>query len=253
MIIIAGPCIIENYEILEQTVKILLDAIKDKEIDFYFKSSYAKDNRTKIENFHGYGPEMGINFLVTLKKEYGVKICTDFHSAQEIKDYGHKVDMIQIPAYLGQQTSILKAAALQNKKIHLKKPQFLSPNNIQQPVQKLLNMRVDPKDIIVSDRGTLFGYEQLIMDPRHIPIMKEFSSNVLFDITHPNKKYISRSNNNSFILGKTAMVSGADGLFFETHPDPMKALCDADTQLPLAMAERLINECYDLWKANVKY
>jgi 2-dehydro-3-deoxyphosphooctonate aldolase (KDO 8-P synthase) len=246
MIIIAGPCVIESYDILEEVCERLISNLPENST-FYFKSSYRKANRTNIQHYMGIGPEAGIDLLLKIKRQFNVKICTDFHSVEEIEEFGNLVDMVQIPAYLGQQTPMMYAAANTGKKIHLKKPQFLSPISMKDPIDKLKGLRVKSIDIIVSDRGTMFGYDQLMMDPRHYKILKENDISVLADITHPNKNYIRHDNQNAEILAKSAIVSGADGLFLETHPEPIKAMCDKQTQLPIITAIKIINKCYNLW------
>ncbi len=231
MIIVAGPCVIEDTEILDETAYTLKDIIDGAGIDFYFKASAVKDNRTSTKNYAGVGMEQGISMLLDIKKKYGLKITTDFHNEFDISRYGAWVDLIQIPAYLAQQTSLLVAASQMGKPIHIKKPQFLGPEEAAQPCNKLKELGFKDK-IILTDRGTMFGYNQTLFDPRHIPIMKKTGVSVLVDVTHPNKNY-PYDPYNSLILARSAIVSGADGIFFETHPRCDEAKCDGKTMIPL--------------------
>ena len=248
MILIAGPCVIESYAILEKTLNKILEAIDGLEIELFFKSSVLKDNRTKTNNFRSVDPNsffLGLRYLRDLGKEYKIKICTDFHEINQIQECGKFVDMIQIPAFLGRQVSLLEAAAKTKKVIHLKKPQFMSPQDIKIPVEILKN--ANAKRIIVTDRGTSFGYNDVMFDPRHIPIMKEVNEEILVDITHMNKNYPSwywRKLDFVKALGMSAIVSGANGLFMEVHPDLDKALCDKDTMITTKEFKKLIKTFY---------
>jgi 2-dehydro-3-deoxyphosphooctonate aldolase (KDO 8-P synthase) len=248
MILIAGPCVIENENVLEEAADYLTNAIEGKDIDFYFKASAVKDNRTKKENYSGVGMEKGVSMLLDIKRRWGVKITTDFHTDIDIMRYGGFVDLIQIPAYLAQQTSMIKAAAGMNKPIHIKKPQFLGPVEASQPVKKYRDFG-SKNDVILTDRGTMFGYNQTIFDPRHIPIMLDSGANyVLADVTHPNKNYPGDVFENIVVLAKSAIVAGASGIFIETHPNCNEALCDGKTMLPLEHIEGFLEEVYSLWR-----
>lgn len=253
MKLIAGPCVIESYDQLKETIEYLLEAIKDKKIDFYFKASCIKDNRTTIDNFSGVGMDEGISMLLKIKKEYGIKITTDFHNEVDIMRYGGFVDLIQIPAYLAQQTSLLVAASKMHKPIHIKKPQFLGPLEIYQPYKKLIDLGVK-EEIMLTDRGTMLGYDMVFMDPRHIPIMKDHGSTVLVDVTHPNKNYPDAEIGGgykdfySLILARTAIVSGADGIFLETHPNCREARCDTGTMIYSQEISKFIDDVYGLWE-----
>lgn len=238
MVIIAGPCVVEN---LEATLKGMLDVFNQHghPTEFYFKSSCVKDNRTRPANYRG-NFEENLEHLLEIKKKFHVEVCTDFHSVEQIEKYGEGVDLIQIPAFLARQNSILEAAATVRKKIHIKKPQHMSPQDTVIPMRFLTKM--NPSDIFITDRGTCFGYDKLIFDPRHIFIIKKFTNaKVLVDITHMNKNYspfISPSYIYSFSLGASAIVSGADGLFMEVSSNSLKASCDADTQMPLGVFKK---------------
>ena len=225
MILICGPCVIESYELLDEVMYRLIEI--NKHFDFYFKASCIKDNRTKLTNFRGVGFELGIKYLTKIKNKYNVKITTDFHSEEQIEKYSNYVDLIQIPAFLARQSSLLVAASKTNKKLHVKKPQLLGCDECDQ-----ISNKVDESNIILCDRGTSFGYKHVMFDPRHIQFMKKhYSSDSIVDITHPNKHWNDYSY--AFSIGESAIISGADGVFLETHPRPEKALCDAETMIPL--------------------
>jgi len=246
MILIAGPCVIEDIATLDNIAQKMCNVIEGRNIDFYFKASAIKDNRTKITNYSGVGMEQGISMLIDIKKKYSIKITTDFHNEIDISRYGSFVDLIQIPAYLAQQTSILRAASRMGKPIHIKKPQFLGPEESAQLVDKLYDLEFKER-IFLTDRGTMFGYNQTMMDPRHIGIMmKKTAIPILVDVTHPNKNY-PYDEYNSLVLARSAIVSGASGIFLETHPNCDKALCDSKTMIPLKDIEDFIDDVYSLY------
>jgi len=246
MILIAGPCVIEDYITLEKTLEEILEVIEGKDIEFFFKVSAIKDNRTKSEKYRSvYSFFDGLRFLRDVGRKHNVKICTDFHNVEQIEKYSQYVDMVQIPAFLCRQVSLLEAAAVIrfDKVIQIKKMQSMPPNDIQIPINIIKNKYSDRR-IIVVDRGTSFGYNQLMFDPRHIPIMKMYSNEVLVDITHMNK-YYSRWYSNKFdfpgVLARSSMAAGADGLFIETHTCPSEAMCDVNTQLTSEQFKNIID------------
>jgi len=248
MILIAGPCVIEDYDTLYYTAKKLKDIIKYKIIDFYFKSSILKDNRTYHDSYKGVDFIKGIKYLQNIRDEFNIKITTDFHSVEQIKEYGNKVDLIQIPAFLAKQTSLLKAAVETGNEIHIKKPQHLGPVEANFIIDNIYKMNYN-NSIIISDRGTLLGYNKTFLDPRHIPIMKNSSAKVLADITHPNKNYpYNNFMKLSQTLAKASIAAGADGLFIETHPNCNEAKCDSGTMYPLKEMEKLIKDIYELYQ-----
>jgi 2-dehydro-3-deoxyphosphooctonate aldolase (KDO 8-P synthase) len=250
MILISGPCVIENKQILNDIAENIIKHIIDhNEIDFYFKASCIKDNRTNNNNFRGVGFEKGIRYLLDIKQQYGVKITTDFHTADQVKEYAKYVDLIQIPAFLAMQSSLLDEVAKFNIPINIKKPQFLNPHNIKNPVNKIKDQN---KNAIVyaTDRGTKFGYDEVIFDPRHIPAMKETGvcDKIIVDITHPQNHSKMYNRDYAYSLGMASIAAGADGLFMETHIDPSKALCDGDSQLTIPDFVNYINKFIELDK-----
>jgi len=220
-----------------------MQAIQGKRIDLYIKASCIKDNRTKLENFRGVGFASGLDYLQDIRKHYGVKVTTDFHSYEELREYATAVDLIQIPAYLAQQTSLLTAASTYKRDIHIKKPPFLSPQNASLLVHKISS--TFENKVFLTDRGTSFGYDQLMMDPRHIALLE--ADKVLADVTHPNKWFPGDAQDNALILAKTALVSGADGIFVETAINATSAKCDSSTMLTPKNFTNLVEETYDLW------
>jgi 2-dehydro-3-deoxyphosphooctonate aldolase (KDO 8-P synthase) len=250
MILIAGPCVIENYEMLNETAKVLSNTVKNLDIDFYFKSSCVKDNRTKAENFRGVGFKQGIEWLEKIRGMYNIKICTDFHNVEQLKKWSTRVDLIQIPAFLGRQVSLLECAAQQEKTIHLKKPQFMSYSDVQIPVKIL--QKSGAQKIFLTDRGSYSG-DFLVMDSRSVDAMKAYlyedpNVKILADITHPNKGQKILSERLAKNLGNAYIAAGADGVFLETHPNIQQALCDNDTMISLESASKYIVEFYKLKK-----
>jgi 2-dehydro-3-deoxyphosphooctonate aldolase (KDO 8-P synthase) len=246
MIVICGPCVIEDDDTMMRTAEEIIDTIAQFEgIEFYFKSSCIKDNRTKLENDYGPGMDRGLKLLKKIGKKFGVKITTDFHNPFQIDQFGNEVDLIQIPAYLGMQTSLVMSATKgSDKPIHFKKPQFLSPERINQIVGKVYQL--DPnRKIFISERGMSYGFDFLIVDPRTIRLMRrrietEYSSYVklLVDVTHPNKYWNDYTY--CYDLTKMAMAVGSDGIFVECHSNPTSAKCDSDSQLPTKELKSLL-------------
>jgi len=241
MILIAGPCVIDSIttEQTAEAMKPIITEFKKKDHrqrvgyieDFYFKASCVKDNRTKPGNYRGPGFSKGLDILEDMQIKFDYKITTDFHSVNDIEMYGKRVDLIQIPAFLARQTSILEAAAKTGVPVHVKKPQMMLPNEVNIISDILKNAGADT--IFITDRGTFSGGKHLYMDPRHYEIMKMISGvTILADITHPNKFYLGNTaHNNAEILGGSAIISGADGIFMEVHSSPRVAFCDKDTQI----------------------
>jgi len=251
MKLIAGPCVVESKDELKKSIESILEAVKGKDIDFTFKSSFKKDNRTLSTGFSGLCEKEALSLLQEIKNEYNVKICTDVHNVEHLLMEELKfVDVIQIPAYLAKQQSLLKASAyhckVYDKQLHIKKPQFVSPWEMKNIVNNVLEFGA--KDIILTDRGTMLGYDKVFMDPRHIEIMKENNMPVLWDITHPNKGWSGNQTKRIKTLGVTALAAGADGLFLETHPNCKEALCDSEVMLYNNELKKMINKFYRLWE-----
>lgn|SRR5574344_710325 len=242
--LIAGPCIIENETMPFEICEVLKDITDRLSIPFVFKASYRKANRSRLDSFTGIGDEKGLKILQEVKKKYNVPVITDIHSAIEAEKAKDYVDIIQIPAFLCRQTDILVAAAKTKKIINIKKGQFLSAQSMQYAVEKVRESGND--NIILTDRGTMFGYQDLVVDFRSIPIMQKNNVPVVMDVTHS----LQKPNQDSGVSGgdpqmittisKAAVAVGCDGLFMETHPNPDLAKSDGKNMLNLSLVENLL-------------
>ena len=250
--ILAGPCAIESQEILDQTAKGLKEITKELDINFVFKSSFDKANRSSLTSYRGPGMKKGLGMLQQVKDKYDLPIVTDIHTPDQAEEAAKVADIIQIPAFLCRQTDLLVAAGKTNKIINIKKGQFLAPEQMKSLIKKVEDS--GNKNIMVTDRGTTFGYNNLVVDFRGIPIMSEFGYPVVFDATHsvqlPGANGTSSGGDRRFVpaLAKSAMAAGADVLFFEIHPDPDKALCDGANMVPLRDAKELFDICNKIFK-----
>ncbi len=251
--LMAGPCVIENEIMPFEIAERLLDITKRLGLEFIFKASYRKANRSRLDSFTGIGDEKALKILGQIREKYNVPVVTDIHSAEEAERAARFVDIIQIPAFLCRQTDILLAAAKTGKVVNIKKGQFLSPEAMRFAMDKVADS--GNEKIILTDRGTMFGYHDLIVDFRSIPIMKSFGTPVVMDITHS----LQQPNQSSGISGgmpemiasiaKAAIAVGADGIFMETHPDPQKAKSDGANMLPLSEVEKLLSTLLKIRKA----
>lgn len=250
--ILAGPCVIETQEILERTADRLKKITQKLDINFVFKSSYDKANRSSLNSYRGPGIEKGLKMLAKIKKDFDVPIITDIHSPQEAEIAADVADIIQIPAFLCRQTDLLVAAAKTGKIVNIKKGQFLAPEQMKSLAQKVEDS--GNSQIIFIDRGTSFGYNNLVSDFRAIPIMQEIGYPVLFDATHsvqlPGAMGECSGGDRRFVpvLAKAAVAAGADGLYFEVHPNPDKALCDGSNMLHLDSVEGLFKVCKEIFE-----
>lgn len=245
--ILAGPCAIESQDILNKTAEKLKEITEKLDINFIFKSSFDKANRSSITSFRGPGMEKGLVMLEKVKKEFDLPIVTDIHTPDQAAPVAEVADILQIPAFLCRQTDLLVAAAKTGKVVNIKKGQFLAPEQMGPLIKKVEDS--GNGNILVTDRGTTFGYNNLVVDFRGIPIMQEFGYPVVFDATHsvqlPGANGCSSGGDRRFVpyLAKAAMAVGADSLFFEIHPEPDKALCDGANMVPLDKAEALFKNC----------
>ncbi|MGR3293449.1 MAG: 3-deoxy-8-phosphooctulonate synthase [Candidatus Scalindua sp.] len=241
LVLIAGPCVIETEKDCCQLAEKIKDIAVKANIPFIFKASYDKANRSSIKSYRGPGVEKGIKILSKIKKEIGVPILSDVHSCSEIDMVQEVLDIIQIPAFLCRQTDLLLHAAKTGKPLNIKKGQFLSPWDVKYVAEKVLS--TGNKNIIFTERGTMFGYNNLVADMRSIVIMKEMGFPVVFDATHsvqlPGGMGSTSGGQREMIepLTNAAVSVGCDGLFIETHEKPENALSDSATMLPL---ERLL-------------
>lgn len=250
--ILAGPCVIESQEILERTAEKLKEITQKLDINFVFKSSFDKANRSSIKAFRGPGIEKGLEMLAKIKKDFDLPIVTDIHTEEEAKIVAEVADILQIPAFLCRQTDLLIAAAKTGKIVNIKKGQFLAPEQMESLIKKVEES--GNFNITLTERGTTFGYNNLVSDFRAIPIMQGFGYPIIFDATHsvqlPGVGTECSGGDRRFVpvLAKSAVAAGANGLFFEVHPDPDKALCDGPNMIALNDAESLFKVCKEIFE-----
>ena len=244
MIFIAGPCVIESAELLDCVAEELVRLNRKYSLDIIFKASFDKANRTSIRSFRGPGMEKGLQMLQDVKSKFGLKILTDIHEAYQAKPVAEVADVLQIPAFLCRQTDLLVAAANTGKTVNIKKAQFLSGLDMEYPFQKVRDS--GNENVWLTERGNIYGYNNLVVDFRNIPDMKRFTDTVIMDCTHsvqrPGAAGGKTGGNREFIpaMALAAKAFGANGFFFETHPDPDNALSDGPNMIPLNELETVI-------------
>ena len=244
--LIAGPCVIESMELLETVAQELVRINGKLGTDIIFKASFDKANRTSINSFRGPGLEKGLQMLADIKSKYGLRITTDIHESHQAEAAGEVCDILQIPAFLCRQTDLLVAAARTGKVVNIKKAQFLSGKDMRYPVEKAMDSGA--KEVWLTERGNCFGYNNLVVDFRNIPDMKEIVPTVIMDCTHsvqrPSAGDGKTVGDRKFVpaMALAAKAFGATGYFFEVHPDPDKGLSDAANMLELAKLEELIKQ-----------
>ena len=235
--LIAGPCVIESAELAIEVALRLKAVGESLGVGVIYKSSYDKANRTSIESFRGPGLAEGLEVLLRVKEETGLPVLSDVHSLEEVEPAAQVLDCIQIPAFLCRQTDLLMAAAATGKPVNVKKGQFLAPWDVEHVVEKIRSQ--GNEDILLTERGTAFGYSNLVADMRGLAIMRSLGYPVVFDVTHavqlPGAQGGSSGGERRFIphLARAAAAAGCDALFLEVHPNPEKALCDGPNQWPL--------------------
>ncbi len=257
MIIITGPCVLEDRDTVFKIAEQLKPLSEDKRVEFYFKGSFDKANRTSIDSFRGPGLDEGLKIFEEIKKEFGYKVVTDIHESHQASIAAQVVDVLQIPAFLCRQTDLLIAAAKTNAKISIKKGQFLAADSMKHPVQKVLQTRnIDEVNYEVSkqngvwlcERGNTFGYGSLIVDMRNLLLLGEYAP-VIFDATHsvqiPSTGGTT-GGNSKFVpsMAKAAAAVGVDGFFFETHIDPSKAKSDGPNMLKVEELYKTVNDIF---------
>src|SRR5436189_4542681 len=250
--LIAGPCVVESEEMINEIADKVSTICKNLGIPYIFKASYRKANRTSASSFTGLGDETALKMIADVKKKFSLPATTDIHTALEAAIAANYVDVLQIPAFLCRQTDLLIAAAETGKIVNVKKGQFVSGEAMQFAVTKIQN--ANNKNVLLTERGTTFGYQDLVVDYRNIPIMKQFAP-VVMDCTHslqqPNQTSGVTGGNPQMIgtIAKAAIAAGADGIFIETHPDPSKALSDGANMLKLDLLEDLLKQLIKIRKA----
>ena len=238
LFLIAGPCVIENEKLCRTVAASLVKICRQLGVYYVFKASFDKANRTSGKAFRGPGIAAGLKTLAAIRAEFGVPVLTDVHTEEQATLAGGVVDILQIPAFLCRQTDLIEAAVATGKIVNLKKGQFLSPTEMGRVAEKA--RLAGAKKILLTERGTTFGYNNLVADMRSIPIMKSFGCPVIFDATHsvqfPGGGGDKSSGQREFapMLARAALAAGANGLFIETHPTPDKALSDGPNMIPLA-------------------
>ncbi len=243
-VIIAGPCVIENAALLDTVAAELVRLNRKYGLDIIFKASFDKANRTSLSSFRGPGMEKGLGMLDEVKTKFGLKILTDIHESGQAAPVAEVADVIQIPAFLCRQTDLLVAAARTGRVVNIKKAQFLSGDDMQYPVDKARESGA--KDVWLTERGNSFGYNNLVVDFRNIPTMKQFTPQVIMDCTHsvqrPGGLKGTTGGNREYIpsMALAAKAFGATGFFFETHPNPVEALSDGPNMLFLKDLEDVI-------------
>lgn len=251
--LLAGPCVIENETMPFEIAEALKKISEKLSIPFVFKASYRKANRSRLDSFTGIGDEKALKILAKIRQEFDVPVVTDIHSADEAAMAAEYVDILQIPAFLCRQTDILIAAAKTQKIVNIKKGQFLSGESMQYVVEKVKES--GNNQVMLTDRGTFFGYQDLIVDVRSIPAMQENKVPVIMDITHslqkPNQVAGVSGGDPKMIetIAKAAIAVGADGIFMETHPNPNEAKSDGKNMLQLSQAENLLKKLVILKQA----
>ena len=251
--LIAGPCVVESEELVLEVADKVYSICKNLGIPYVFKSSYRKANRTSATSFTGIGDETALAIVKKTGEKYGLPTTSDIHAHDEAAIAAKYIDILQIPAFLCRQTDLLQAAAMTGKIVNVKKGQFLNGDSMRFAVEKIKSAGNDK--IILTERGTTFGYQDLVVDYRNIPVMQKFDVPVVMDCTHslqqPNQASGITGGNPQMIgtVSKAAIASGADGLFIETHPNPAVAKSDGANMLKLDLLEDLLNKLVKLRKA----
>jgi len=251
-ILISGPCVVENKSVVFKTCEKLKSITDNLNIPFIFKASYKKANRTSGSSFRGIGFDKAVSIMESVRTEFNVPILTDVHSSLDAEIIGDIFDVLQIPAFLCRQTELLEAAGNTGKIVNIKKGQFLAPQDMIYQAKKV--EAAGSKKIFLTERGTTFGYQNLVVDFRSFPIMKKFGYPVIFDATHsvqmPSKENGVSGGSPEYIepLARAAAGLGIDGFFFETHPNPKKALSDGSNMIKLDQMERLLKRLQSIYK-----
>jgi 2-dehydro-3-deoxyphosphooctonate aldolase (KDO 8-P synthase) len=253
LILIAGPCVIESEKLCLRVASALKKTCNRLGIFYIFKASFDKANRTSAKSFRGPGLEAGLKVLAKVRADIGVPVLSDIHTETQAAIAGEIVDVLQIPAFLCRQTDLIEAAVVTGKIVNLKKGQFLSPAEMGQVVEKA--KAAGGRNLLLTERGTTFGYNNLVADMRSIPILRRSGFPVIFDATHsvqlPGGGGDQSSGQREFapVLARCAVAAGADGLFFETHPTPDQALSDGPNMIPLREMPAVLRSLLKVWQA----
>jgi 2-dehydro-3-deoxyphosphooctonate aldolase (KDO 8-P synthase) len=246
LVVIAGPCAIEGYETTFRTAALLKRVTQQLQLPFIFKASYDKANRTAVGSYRGPGVDEGLRILSQIKNELAVPLLSDVHEIEQIEKAAQILDVLQIPAFLCRQTDFILEVGRSGKPVNIKKGQFLAPWDMHQVIEKLHS--VGNRQILLTERGAMFGYNNLVVDFRSIPIMQATGYPVVFDATHsvqlPGGAGTHSGGQRQYapVLARAAVAAGADAVFMEVHPDPDRALCDGANSLPADGVDRLLSE-----------
>ncbi len=258
LFLIAGPCVVEDEKTMMDTAEFLVELSHKLDLPLIFKSSFQKDNRSSSDFYSGPGIEKGLEILQKIKDQFNVPLITDIHYPDQIAAAAAVVDVIQIPAYLVMQTTLVVEAAKTGKVLNLKHAQYLSPENMIKPLKKA--EQAGNFELMVTERGYAFGYNDLIVDPRSFYHLRQTGYPVIFDVTHSIRKYgipssDPRGGSREFIptLARAGVAAGIDGLFLEVHPDPSRALCDAASQMCIDDVTEFLKPLIDIHNIEVKY
>ena len=252
LFLIAGPCVIESREMALDTARQLRDICRTLGLNFIYKSSYDKANRSSGKSFRGLGMEQGLAILADVKQQIGVPVLTDVHAEHEVAAVASVVDVLQTPAFLCRQTDFIQACAASCKPVNIKKGQFMAPGDMQQVVLKAREANGGADSIMVCERGASFGYNNLVSDMRSLAIMRETGCPVVFDATHsvqlPGGQGDRSGGQREFVpvLARAAVAVGVAGLFMETHPDPARAMSDGPNAWPLPQMAALLEQLVEL-------
>ena len=241
---VAGPCVIESAELLDKVAETLVGINERLGVDIIFKASFDKANRTSLSSYRGVGLDKGLQMMDDVKRKWGLKLCTDIHEAWQAAPAGEVIDVLQIPAFLCRQTDLLVAAAATGRIVNIKKAQFLSGEDMKYPYEKAVKSGAE--EVWLTERGNMYGYNNLVVDFRNIPDMLKIASTVMMDCTHsvqrPGAAGGKTGGNREFVpaMAQAAKAFGANGFFFEVHPDPDNALSDGPNMLRLEELEGVI-------------
>ena len=258
LFLIAGPCVVEDEGVMLRAAERLKRISEKLGIPLIYKSSFEKDNRSSVKYYRGPGLQEGLKVLERVKREFGLPLLSDVHYPQQVGPAAEVLDVLQIPAYLCMQTHLVEEAARTGRVLNLKHGQFLAPENMMKPTQKALDTGND--QIILTERGYTFGYNDLVVDPRSFHHLKETGFPVVFDITHSVRRYgipsaDPKGGSREFlpVLSRAGVAAGVDGVFVETHPEPEKALCDASSQLSTEDLEDFLKPLIEIHNLEVRY
>lgn len=258
LVLIAGPCVIESESVVMRTAERIKEISERLKIPFIFKSSYLKDNRSSASSYQGPGLERGLEILSKVREQFDIPVLSDVHDQHDAQTAAEVLDVIQLPAYLSMQTGLTLAIARTGKPINVKKGQFLDPRDVKNIIGKIES--VGNQGILLTERGTCFGYHNLVVDMRSFPIMRSLGYPVVFDATHAVRIYGVPSSHPAggtpeFVpyLSRAAVAAGCDAIFIETHPNPKEALCDASSMWPLDKLEGLLMQLKEINEVTSRY